>query len=1038
MKWMYRIFFTLLLSASIPPLQAWELSVQTGEGDAQPMIWVGSQQAQGALDVYLLWLDLDETPQRQLQSWHSQQGWQSGAHPAFDQALKIVEFKSFAITPMRPECAAEHRCFLAVLGIEPGQLWSDLEAWTDAAVLPLTVPAALERLPGQTWFLTPNDLTDRGTVFTSGGVDAAMDGVSAEAPAPAAATDGGNKDSSDTTSTEKPDIFRLLDQKTLLYVNGQAERLQMIDVSDLSQPRLATSMNLEASPKELYVLNDLYILLQNQYASASSLLSVVKQTLEGQLEQVDQYPIPGILYESRRRNERIYSVARTINDSGECCADYASLDINVVQIDALGHLDSIGNHRIRGYDPKIAVFPDHLVIANRSPESWPDSWVQVYALNDSRDPLVDLGVVQVSGYIPSEFHVDVRDQQLRVVYGPESREAGSSLGIYDLSTPGLPLLGEVSHIAPGEALFATRFHQDKAYVVTFERTDPLWVIGLSNPRQPEILGELIVPGWSEKMFFHNDRLFAVGIDDQPAEGETERWYRRVAMSLFDVSDPTQPGLLDRFTPLTGAVNYSYSPATDDERALLLNWDRQFAALPINSWQSQARSTLQMVDFSQDKFLDLGLLELDVPAQRSLILRDNILGVMADQRFITAQWSDSEKPQVLGELELAYNLGWLDKQDEHLWTAGYGQNGYRYIYRYATDALDEPAQSWTLAQGFYEVAHTDAQALFYQRSPLTVQRFDYATQSVSALHVLEASTADTDKTMTDRHLVSYHGAWYQNSSLFINQDRFYLGEIREVQFDRRPQLTNKDEEGMVTEAPFVEPAYVFTQEWRLRSWRWENGKAVEQKPLSIPGRPLALTEDQHLITVENTPQGSRLQWVALRGAWVQIMQSLALDCSINTLYQQVDGYYASCTNTPDYSPMYLADDSATPNTAQTRLLHLVVDGGLRIAREWTLEGQRELLAVHQDTVLLGPNYNYYYYGYPMEPSIMVDDALARKSIMAPGIMPPNAQSQCEVFVLNPELQSQLKLDTCPASQNTVLLPGHMYTTQGFAGIKQTSW
>jgi uncharacterized secreted protein with C-terminal beta-propeller domain len=43
------------------------------------------------------------------------------------------------------------------------------------------------------------------------------------------------------------------------------------------------------------------------------------------------------------------------------------------------------------------------------------------------------------------------------------------------------------HIAPGEEFKSSRFIQDKAYLVTFKATDPLFVIDLKDIKNPKIL-----------------------------------------------------------------------------------------------------------------------------------------------------------------------------------------------------------------------------------------------------------------------------------------------------------------------------------------------------------------------------------------------------------------------------------------------------------------------------------------------------------------------------------------------------------------------
>jgi len=59
---------------------------------------------------------------------------------------------------------------------------------------------------------------------------------------------------------------------------------------------------------------------------------------------------------------------------------------------------------------------------------------------------------------------------------------------------------------PGEDIYAVRFTDDRAYVVTFERTDPLYTLDISNPLQPAVIGELEIPGYSAYLHNISDNL----------------------------------------------------------------------------------------------------------------------------------------------------------------------------------------------------------------------------------------------------------------------------------------------------------------------------------------------------------------------------------------------------------------------------------------------------------------------------------------------------------------------------------------------------
>ena len=87
-----------------------------------------------------------------------------------------------------------------------------------------------------------------------------------------------------------------------------------------------------------------------------------------------------------------------------------------------------------------------------------------------------------------------------------------------------------------EQIYAVRFAADRAYVVTFRRTDPLYVLDLSNPADPRTAGQVEVAGVSEGLFpLPNGLLFGVG-HDADANGTTTS----LKVSLIDVANPSSP------------------------------------------------------------------------------------------------------------------------------------------------------------------------------------------------------------------------------------------------------------------------------------------------------------------------------------------------------------------------------------------------------------------------------------------------------------------------------------------------------------------
>lgn len=110
---------------------------------------------------------------------------------------------------------------------------------------------------------------------------------------------------------------------------------------------------------------------------------------------------------------------------------------------------------------------------------------------------------------------------------------------------------------PNEDIYAVRFLEDKAYVVTFEVIDPLYIIDLSNPEDPQITGELEVPGFSTYLHPIGDsHLLGIGRDSGQSTG--------LKVSLYNVADINNPQLVNSETL---GSSRSYSPAEYDLRAL---------------------------------------------------------------------------------------------------------------------------------------------------------------------------------------------------------------------------------------------------------------------------------------------------------------------------------------------------------------------------------------------------------------------------------------------------------------------------------------
>lgn len=109
----------------------------------------------------------------------------------------------------------------------------------------------------------------------------------------------------------------------------------------------------------------------------------------------------------------------------------------------------------------------------------------------------------------------------------------------------------------GEQVYAVRFLGDRAYVVTFRQIDPLYVLDLSDPADPKMVGELETPGVSEQLWALPEGLL-LGVGRQAGATGTRSG---VKVALFDVRDPARPRELSSqtFGDATSTSGVDYGP-----------------------------------------------------------------------------------------------------------------------------------------------------------------------------------------------------------------------------------------------------------------------------------------------------------------------------------------------------------------------------------------------------------------------------------------------------------------------------------------------
>ncbi len=190
-----------------------------------------------------------------------------------------------------------------------------------------------------------------------------------------------------------------------------------------------------------------------------------------------------------------------------------------------------------------------------------------------------LGSGVVKGRVLNQFSMDEHNGFLRIatttgrVPNPQVHSTMSILGEFDGR---LELTGQVDDIAPTEDIRSVRFRGDTGYIVTFKKTDPLFVFDLTDAYAPAILGELKIPGYSTYMHpMDRDHLLAIGYE--ATEMGNFAYFQGIQLQVFDVSDLEHPALLHKTVIGTRG---STSEATTNHLAFNYYGHRDLLAIPM--------------------------------------------------------------------------------------------------------------------------------------------------------------------------------------------------------------------------------------------------------------------------------------------------------------------------------------------------------------------------------------------------------------------------------------------------------------------------
>ncbi len=496
------------------------------------------------------------------------------------------------------------------------------------------------------------------------------------------------------------DIWNV-DGRTLYFFNQQ-RGLQIVDLADPDRPVLTGTLPLAVWGEQMYRLpaatadGSVWLaLLAQQGCSGNASEVLLVQVKEGRPSLAARLPVRGQIKETRLVGNALYLASYDWSQPEPLPVKDAKGNITGYEYQAWESRTVVTAYDLA--DPsrpaaqpevELPVSPDAImatdrflfvaVTGTRQPKdnerlaAWAvagNHAVMVFDISDPRGTVAQRGFFLTAGRVADKFKLGQLGKQggaLAVVsqvdgvsipteHINKDGSVSSSwswtppqavLQTFSLADPSAPTALGRLNLVTNESLFGTRFSGDRAYIVTFRRVDPLWIVDLRDPVHPTVKGELQIPGYSTYLqpLADDTRLLALGVDGS-----------RTTVQLFDVADAAKPSLLSKVFLGEG---WSWSEGNADEKAFQVFADAGLALVP---WQGQRSGSQAGQWFQGMQLIDLdlragtlktrGVIDHAIQARRATLLGDRIVSV-SGQDLLTVEATDRDHPKTVAQLPLS--------------------------------------------------------------------------------------------------------------------------------------------------------------------------------------------------------------------------------------------------------------------------------------------------------------------------------------------------------------------------------------------------
>jgi uncharacterized secreted protein with C-terminal beta-propeller domain len=140
-----------------------------------------------------------------------------------------------------------------------------------------------------------------------------------------------------------------------------------------------------------------------------------------------------------------------------------------------------------------------------------------------------------------------------------------------------------------------------AYFITYRNTDPLYVADLSDPQNPQLLGNVEISGFSDYLHPYEDgKILGIGY-----ETDEDSMTLGVKLVMFDTEDPAKPQILD--TEVLSGVNYT--PSDEYYKTVMIDAEKNLIGFLTADYDSDVSWYYQVYRWDEGGFREVFVQDL---------------------------------------------------------------------------------------------------------------------------------------------------------------------------------------------------------------------------------------------------------------------------------------------------------------------------------------------------------------------------------------------------------------------------------------------